>query len=118
MSRWSSISGVSSDIGHAYLGITQFGPYPPEIEASLQSLMSFVEYRINAIDDVARVASEGPVCLAHAPDPEEDSFESIIASLVGCPRVVAPSTGQMKAAGASGRASGFSGRVKNSLKLA
>lgn len=89
MSRWSSISGVSSDIGHAYLGITQFGPYPPEIEASLQSLMSFVEYRINAIDDVARVASEGPVCLAHAPDPEEDSFESIIASLVGCPRVVA-----------------------------
>jgi hypothetical protein len=31
--------------------------------------------------------------------------------------LIAPSTGQMKSAGASGRASGLSGRVKNSLKL-
>lgn len=72
-------------------GITQHGDAPPSIDPELRPTLSFIEYRISAIEDVAGRIVPGAQCTAHAPDPEEDAFESIIDSLAECPDVSAVS---------------------------
>jgi hypothetical protein len=71
------------------LGITQYDDETLLLDPELQCMLSFVEYRINAIEDIAARVVPGVECLAHAPDPEEDAFESIIDSLAECPHVSA-----------------------------
>jgi hypothetical protein len=66
----------------------QYGISAPCPEGLQESeYLSFLEYRIETLDDLSLIANTERMCIAHAPDPQVDDWLAIVTALSRAPQV-------------------------------